>query len=161
MKYLISISDLKGSSLINDNVDESFINEAIENVQTLHLAPILGEELYQKLLSGVTSLGFTLSDDYYNLITEYIHPFMKARIEAEILIPVSYKIRNMGLVQNTDEHSSVPGLKDLRAVEQKYIDIASAYSVRLTKYLYNNRTLFPEYKCHLADPTFDTIITLD
>lgn len=161
MKYLISINDLKGSSLVNDNVDEAFITEAIENVQTLHLAPILGEELYQKLLDGITSSGFTLNDDYYNLITDYIHPYMKAKIEAEIIIPVSYKIRNIGLVTNSDDHASVPGLKDMRAVEQKYEDTASAYSIRLTKYLYNNRTKFPEFKFCKADPTWDTIIVLD
>lgn len=147
MKTLISIEEIKSTTL-NENVEDKFILDAISTVQSLQLQQLIGSELLTKLLDGIDETGaFTLNDDYYNLIINYIQPYLKKQVQASLIIPLNYKLRNAGLVTNTDNNFSIVGYKEAKSVEQYLSDEASAFADLLTKYLSANSAKFPEYKC--------------
>lgn len=159
MKTLISIEEIKSTTL-NENVEDKFILDAINTVQQLQLQQLIGTELLNKLLDGIDETGaFTLNDDYYNLVMQYIQPYLKKQVQASLIVPLNYKLRNAGLVTNTDNNFNVVGYKEAKAVEQYLADEASAFANLLTKYLCTNSSKFPEYKVKHNNNT-NTIIYL-
>lgn len=166
MKFLISVADLKGTSIINQNVDEMFLNDAMETAQELYLAPLIGWKLYNRLLDGIieNESGETeidLPDDYYNLVIDYIQPYLKRQIASNVCPVIDYKLKNAGVVQNTDEHVYHPSYKEMRSLQQHLEDEANAFADRLTKYLGWNNDKFPEYnQCCMKNTGYDTIIYL-
>ena len=73
MKTLISIDEIK-STILNENVDDKYILDAIFSVQSLQLQELIGSKLLNTLLNGLElneegESIFTLDDNYYNLIS--------------------------------------------------------------------------------------------
>ena len=85
------------------------------------------------------------NDDYKYLLDEYVTPYLINKVTADIQIPLAYKVRNQGVVQQTGENTYVPSLKDLQYVTQNYENKANFYSNRLSDYLKANRKKYPEY----------------
>ena len=64
---------------------------------------------------------------------------------ADIQIPLSYKFRNLGVNQTTDERTYSQSLRDTQYLIEFYENKAKFYSNRLYDYLKANRKLFPEF----------------
>lgn len=142
--FLISEATLKKNSVINNNVDDMYILPAIEYAQDSSLQSILGTVLYDKLMDLVES-GITEATDYKFLLDEYVTPYLINKVTADIQIPLAYKMRNQGVVQQTGENTYVPSMKDLQYVIQNYNDKASFYGNRLRDYLHANHDKYPEF----------------
>lgn len=143
--FLISEAALKKNSVINNNVDGMYLLPAIEYSQDSGLQPIIGTKLYNKLMDLVENGSITGSTDYKYLLDEYITPYLINKVTADIQIPLSFKLRNQGVVQQTDANAYVPSMKDIQYVIQNYENKANFYSNRLSDYLKANRSKFPEY----------------
>ena len=143
--YLISVKTLKENSVINNNVDEMYVLPSIEFAQDLGLQPLIGTKLYNKLMDLVEDGSITGATDYKYLLDEYITPYLINKATADIIIPLSYKMRNQGVVQQTSEYTYSPSLKDTQYVIQNYENKANFYGNRLSDYLKANRKKFPEY----------------
>ena len=102
---LLSEQRLKEDSLINNNVDSMYIFPAIQTAQEIGLQPLLGTKLYNKLLEVVENGG---DEQYFDLLDSYVIPYLEMKVMADIQIPLAYKIRNGGLVQNTSENTTLP-----------------------------------------------------
>lgn len=147
MKTLISIDAIKSSTIVNKNVDDSYILDAIETAQTIKLQQLIGTSLLNKLLDSINDEGdWEGSDDDFRLVTEYIQPYLKRQVISDIIIPLNYKVRNEGLVQVSGENVQVPSQKDAIYIKEHYESEASFYAIRLDKYLEKNKSKFPEYK---------------
>ena len=142
---LISEQTLKKNSVVNNNVDGMYILPAIEYAQDAGLQPLLGTKLYNKLMSLVEDGSIVTSTDYKFLLDEYIAPYLINKVTADIQIPLAFKLRNQGVVQNTSENTYVPSLKDMQYVAQSYENKANFYGNRLSDYLRANRSKYPEY----------------
>lgn len=143
--FLISEATLKKNSVVNNNVDGMYLLPAIEFAQDAGLQPIIGTKLYNKLMDLVEDGSITGATDYKLLLDEYITPYLINKVTADIQIPLAYKLRNQGVVQQTGENTYVPSLKDLQYVVQNYENKANFYSNRLSDYLKANRSKYPEY----------------
>ena len=143
--FLLSIKTLKENSVINNNVDEMYVLPAIEYSQDAGLQPIIGTKLYNRLMDMVEDGTIENNEDYKYLLDEYITPFLLNKVTAEIQIPLAFKLRNQGVVQQTGENTYVPSLKDLQYVIQNYENKANFYSNRLSDYLKANRKKYQEY----------------
>ena len=143
--YLISEKTLKENSVINNNVDGMYVLPAIEYSQDAGLQPIIGTKLYNRLMDMVEDGTIGNNEDYKYLLDEYITPFLLNKVTAEIQIPLAFKLRNQGVVQQTGENTYVPSLKDLQYVTQNYENKANFYGNRLSDYLRANRSKYPEY----------------
>ena len=146
--YLISVKTLKTWSVLNNNVDEMYIIPAIDYAQDAGLQPIIGTQLYDKLVDLVyTGYISTVSDynEYKVLLEEYITPYLLNKVTADIQLPLHFKFRNQGVVQQTSENTYNPSLHDLQFLIQDYENKAAFYANRLSDYLCANRDKFPEY----------------
>ena len=142
---LISEKTLKENSVINNNVDGMYVLPAIEYSQDAGLQPLIGTKLYNRLMDMVEDGTIGNNEDYKYLLDEYITPFLLNKVTAEIQIPLAFKLRNQGVVQQTGENTYVPSLKDMQYVTQNYENKANFYSNRLSDYLRANRSKYPEY----------------
>ena len=142
---LISEKTLKSNGVINNNVDNMYIFPAIEYSQDAGLQPLLGTKLYKKMLSLVADGSITGATEYKILLDEYITPYLLNKVTAEIQLPLSYKLRNQGVVQNTSENTYQTGLKDTQYLIQYYTNKADFYGSRMSDYLKANKNKFPEY----------------
>lgn len=142
---LISEKTLKENSVINNNVDGMYILPAIEYAQDAGLQPLLGTKLYNKLMDLVADGSITGATDYKLLLDEYVQPYLLNKVTADIQIPLTFKLRNQGVVQQTGENTYLPSLKDMQYVVQNYENKANFYGQRMSDYLHANHTKYPEY----------------
>lgn len=142
---LVSEQTLKQNSVINNNVDGMYILPAIEYAQDAGLQPLLGTKLYNKLMDLVADGSITGATDYKYLLDEYVEPYMINKVTADIQIPLAFKMRNQGVVQQTGENTYVPSLKDMQYVVQNYENKANFYGQRMSDYLHVNHSKYPEY----------------
>lgn len=142
---LISEKTLKENSVINNNVDGMYVLPAIEFSQDAGLQPLIGTKLYSRLMDMVEGGTIGNNNDYKYLLDEYITPFLLNKVTAEIQIPLAFKLRNQGVVQQTGENTYVPSLKDMQYVTQNYENKANFYGNRLSDFLRANRSKYPEY----------------
>lgn len=142
---LISEKTLKQNSVINNNVDSMYIFPAIRYAQDAGLQPLLGTKLYNKLMDLVDNGNITGATDYKLLLDEYTTPYLINKVTADIQIPLTYKLRNQGVVQNTSDNTYLPSMKDMQYVIQNYENKANFYGNRLSDYLKANRSKYPEY----------------
>ena len=143
--FLISEATMKKNSVVNNNVDGMYLLPAIEFAQDAGLQPIIGTKLYNKLMDLVEDGSIVQAPDYKYLLDEYITPYLVNKVTADIQIPLSFKLRNQGVVQQTDANTYVPSMKDIQYVKQDYENKANFYSNRLSDYLRANRSKYPEY----------------
>lgn len=148
---LISEKTIKENSLVNDNIGCEFIVPAIRNSQNLHLQPLIGTMLYDKIkelitpVDGIIPINLEENVDYKHLLDEYITPYLIEQVQAEIVIPISFKIRNQGLVQTTSDNTNTSGLRDVQTLKQYYENNANFYGKRMSDYLLANTIKYPEY----------------
>lgn len=143
--FLISTATMKKNSVVNNNVDDMYLLPSIEIAQDAGLQPLLGTKLYNKLMDLVADGSITGATDYKYLLDEYIAPYLINKATADIIIPLSYKLRNQGMIQQTGENTYAPSLRDTQYVIQNYENKANFYGNRLSDYLKANRSKYPEY----------------
>ena len=143
--YLISAKTLKANSIINNNVDEMYLLPAIEFAQDAGLQPLLGTKLYNRLMDLVESRQIIQNTAYKALLDEYVTPYLVNKVTADIQLPLAFKLRNQGVVQQTGENTYVPSIKDVQYLVQDYNNKAAFYAERLSDYLIANRSTFTEY----------------
>lgn len=150
---LISVKELKSNgTLFSNNVDDGYLNSTIITCQEVYLEQVTGTALYHKLQmlvynqitgqeDGIYSPG---NEDYRELLEEMVKPYLKARATVDILYPVSYKIRNMGVMKSSDTNLQNADMSDIKYLEKQYLTYVAEYEQRLSKYLCDNKELFPE-----------------
>ena len=145
--FLISIETLKKNSIVNNNVDDMYVLPAIEYSQDCGLQSLIGSKLYNKLMDLVAdgSISADVNSDYKFLLDEYITNYLINKVTANIQIPLAFKLRNQGVVQQTGDNTYVPSLRDTEYVVQHYENQANFYGNRMSAYLIANRCKYPEY----------------
>lgn len=141
---LISEKTLKTDSLINDNVDSSYIFPAIQVAQDQGLQSIIGTKLYKRICNDVEN--DSLTEDYKTLLDEYITPYLEFQVMSDIQIPLSYKFRNLGMNQANDDHTYNPSMRDIQYLVNYYGDKAKFYSNRLYDFLVANCSKYTEFR---------------
>lgn len=140
---LLSEKTLKQDSLINDNVDPMYILPAIQMAQEQGLQQLIGTLLYKRICQYVDT--GEVPEDYRELLDEYITPYLEYKVMADIQIPLSYKFRNLGVNQTTDERTYNQSLRDTQYLIEYYDNKAKFYSNRLFEYLKANNSRFPDF----------------
>lgn len=150
---LISVKELKSNgTLFSNNVDDGYLNSTIITCQEVYLEQVTGTALYHKLQElvynqitgqedGIYAPG---NEAYKELLEEMVKPYLKARATVDILYPVSYKIRNMGVMKSSDTNLQNADMSDIKYLEKQYLTYVAEYEQRLSKYLCANKEKFEE-----------------
>lgn len=141
--YLISEDTLKTETILNDNVSAEYFGPSIECAQEIYLQQLIGTSLLNDLCEKVRDNR--LNDDDKTLLDEYITPYLKFKVLAEVTLPIAFKYRNAGVVQTNNEYVYNTGLKDAQQLATHYDQRANFFAIRLTDWLCANSTKFPAY----------------
>lgn len=147
---LISEKTIKENSLVSNNVDGKYIQNAIRTAQDISLQPIIGSKLFKRLCEGIENDNLT--DLENDLISTYIQPILLNSVMSDLVLQLTFKFRNLGAVQTNDTNVMIPSLKDLQYIREDYNLKASFYMNRLSDYLKTNCSKFKEYPgCNCGD----------
>ena len=150
---LISVKELKSNgTLFSNNVDDGYLNSTIITCQEVYLEQVTGTALYHKLQElvynqitgqedGIYAPG---NEAYKDLLEEMVKPYLKARATVDVMYPIAYKIRNTGVMRNSDTNLQPADMNDIKYLEKQYLTYVAEYEQRLSKYLCDNKELFPE-----------------
>ena len=138
----ITVEELK-TSVLNANLDEEYINPAIYEAEDVYLREILGDRLYTVLWNKKQSE--TLSGKYLTLVNSYIKPYLTYKVQSILVVPINFKMRNAGVVNQYDQGFSTTTVKDTAYLAEHYDGRAEFYANRLTTYLKQNASDLPEY----------------
>lgn len=138
----ITIDELK-QTVLNANLDELYIQPAINEAEDVYLREILGDALYNVLVNKIN--GNTLTGKYQTLVNSYIKPYLTYKVQSILVVPINFKMRNAGVVNQYDNGFSTTTVKDTAYLAEHYDGRAEFYANRLITYLKQNAVDFPEY----------------
>lgn len=139
---------VRENSVLNDNTDGKLIVKAIRTAEDKYIMPIIGGNLYYKLIQLIKAN--TLTGDYQNLMNQFIVPCLLEYSVYEY-VPYSFKFRNKGISKQTSPDSEAADLDELFYLRDNILQSAQFYGENLIKYLKVNGNLFPEYSTWTAD----------
>jgi hypothetical protein len=129
----IQREDLIRYTLIGGNVDTDKIIPHIKVAQDIHILPILGTKLYEKLQSDIS--GSTLAGNYSTLLTDFVQPCLIHLAAAEFYQFHAYEVSNAGVFRHQSENATTPSLDELQALITKQTDVGDHYKRRLVDHL--------------------------
>ena len=149
---LVSPDEVKSATYVNYNVDDGVIGASIREGQEIHLQEIVGSNLLYRLqelvYNAVNEETDNIEDDeneiYKTLLDEYVQPYLVNKVQALICVPVSFKVRNLGVVKNSDTNTNAPTLQEVMAVQKRYNSMAARYATYLSKFLCIHKDEIPE-----------------
>ena len=151
---LITQADIKALTSLNGNVDTDKIMPYIKLAQDIHLTRLLGTPLIEKLQADI--IGNTLTGNYQTLVVTYCKPVLIHYTMCEFLPFMAYSLSNKGVYKHTAESSESVQKNEVDYLAEKERTHAQYYAQRLTDYLCNNNSLFPEYSEFRADGVSST-----
>jgi hypothetical protein len=132
----ISESQVKASSVINENVDASVITPIIRKVQELRIHPYLGTALYNDLQDKIIA-DPTLSGEpeYKTLLTDYIQPCMLQYIICDATPEMLFKYMNLGVSKKSGSNTKSLEYDEALKMIERYMSDAEQYADKLVRYL--------------------------
>ena len=153
MTNILTINELK-NSVLNANIDDEYIQPAIDEAQSIYLREILGDALLNAVINKIN--GNNLTGKYLTLVNDYIKPYLSYMVQSIIVVPITYKIRNAGVVQQYDNGFTTSQMKDTQYLKDYYDGKAEFYGNRLTEYLKKNASDIIEYRLSASNVTNPT-----
>lgn len=139
---LIDPTTISKTTILGGNVDIDKYRYCVYNVQLLVLEPLLGTELYTKILADAEAN--TLAGLYLDLYTKFVKPIVKNEALAEYLEVASYLVTNGGIYKHTAENSEIVDKQEAQFLAGKYHSIGQALIQRFEKWICHNT--IAEYK---------------
>jgi hypothetical protein len=144
---LISYNDILHYTTVSGDINASKLNPHINNAQILYIEPILGSDLFNKIVTLISdnSITATTYADYNTLLSTYITPSLVFHT-LELFIPLnSFQLADGGTFQYTPTNAQYSPLDEIDKITNKYRIIGSKYDKKLYDYLCENSSLFTEY----------------
>jgi len=142
--YIIPVMYIHNRLNVNENTNDKILKRSILEAQELDLMGILGEDLYDKIISDIN--GQLLAGDYLQLVNEYIAPFLSYAAYYRALLSGSFKFANGNLYRSESENGIEVDSSYLRWIMNEHKSSRDTYSHRLNEWLCANTGKFPEYR---------------
>lgn len=140
----ITPQEMTSSTILSGNTDTDKFLFCIANVQLTTIEPLLGTELYDKIVADKTAN--TLSGLYLELYTDFIKPIVKNESIAQFIEIASYTVDNGGVYKHTGDKIEVVDKQEVQFLAGKYKSLAQMYVERFNKWICKNP--LTEYKCY-------------
>lgn len=158
--YFLTPEEVKQNGILNANVDDEYIEFALQEAQSVYLREILGDKLYNTLIGMVNDEDLT--GNYETLVNDYIKIYLSYKMLSTIVVGVNFKIRNAGVISQYDNGFTTSNVKDTMYIQEQYDNKAEFYANRLTVYLQKNSDSFPDYDYddeNVTQPTISQNVT--
>ena len=140
----IQPEEITKTTVLGGNVDVDKYMFCIINTQVSVIEPLLGTELYDKIIADVT--GATITGLYLTLYNEFVKPITKNEALAEYIEIASYSVSNAGVYKNTPENAEIVDKDEAQYLSSKYHALAQMYVQRFNKWICKNT--ITEYKLY-------------
>ncbi len=140
----ITAQEMTKSTILSGNTDTDKFAFCIANVQLTTIEPLLGSQLYDKIVTDKTAN--TLSGLYLELYNDFIKPITKNESVAQYIEIASYMVDNAGIYKHTGDKIEVVDKQEVQFLAAKYKNMAQMYVIRFNKWICKN--YLPEYKCY-------------
>lgn len=123
---LISPADIKMQSVVDDNLNEKVLAQAILEAQHLGLEEFIGTALLEKIQSLVEEGTIEDEPAYKDLLDDYIFYYLLYQVLSDIAIPISYKVANAGITQVEDFKLVKSSMSEIDQLKDYYNHRANA-----------------------------------
>ena len=147
VKLFITPQEIASTTILGGNVDVDKYVFVINSVMITTIEPLLGTELYDKILAEWTA--DTLAGDYLTLFEEYVQPITKNESAAEYIEMSSYTLANGGLYKHAPDNAEVVDKDEAQFLGGKYHNLTQMYIQRFEKWICKNP--ITEYKTSQDD----------
>lgn len=155
--FLCSPDKVKENTIVNYNVEDGMVANAIRNAQK-RIEFILGTHLLNRLMelayNRLHQLSDTIDDEsnveYKTLLDDFVSPALIQMSVSELLLMVSYKVRNIGVAKTDDANIQTATYEEvmgLRADNDVFVGIELT---KLSKYLDSQKNIIAELKENTA-----------
>lgn len=149
---LVSPTKVKSYGNININNNDSEIGAAIRIAQNVYLKDSISRDLvehlqllvYNKLTGVEDNIDAEANEAYKVLLDEFISPILVYRTAMELVTINTLKIRNMGLVKNSDTNVQTTSSSDLSYMTEYYGVMFNDALNRCVDFLCENKKAFLE-----------------
>ena len=141
--YLISQEYLAERSLLDDNIDFKKTAIVIGEVQDLKIKPLLGDDLYNRIVAETTPPTIPSNAVKY-LLDNYILKIMGNYIAAGSTDVLKYRFMNKGVLSKNPDGATNTDLSELRYLVDKFNTVAQSYTELMLKYIISSGN-YPEY----------------
>ena len=149
---LISPDEVKAQSDLNYNVTDTVIGASIRASQNVYLKDIIGKDLLHRLqelvYNEIEDNDDKISDEdnvaYKTLLDDYIDKVLAYKVASEICARISHKIRNMGVVKNTDTNVNDANLDEIIYMKQTYDTYFNEAVNDMVEFICENKDAYTE-----------------
>lgn len=138
----VTPQEMTSSTILSGNTDTDKYLFCILNTQLTTIEPLLGSELYNKIISDIEAE--TLTGFYLELYTDFIKPITKNEALAQYIEIASYMVDNAGIYKRSGENVEVVDKDEVQYLSGKYKSLAQMYVTRFEKWICKNPLV--EYK---------------
>lgn len=146
---IVNVEKLKADSYLDSNVTNNDIRVAVLLIQDQIIEHVLGSCLYDKIMYLTENCMIDNCDYkiYKELLDDYLFPIFTYAVPAQLTIPKSFKIRNVGTVQQSGDNFQQTAIGEVKYLSAYYRNNADFYMHRAIKFLKCNKECFPELCC--------------
>ena len=149
---LVSPTKVKSFGVINTNNSESEMGAAIRVAQNVHLKDAINRDLIERVqqlvYNKIKGLEDNIDDEknaaYKTLLDEFLTPALVYRTAMELCTINTLKIRNMGLVKNSDTNVQTTSAAELSYMTEYYGVLYNDALNRISDFICENKTAFQE-----------------
>lgn len=148
LRFLIRTQELKQIGFTNTNVNDNVVSTTLLRVQDTMLRPVIGSELFKRLLDGVENNN--LNSDEIGLLDEYIKPYLISAVDWRITNHTLFEIRAKTTGKAQDVSIQPVSESELVRLQDHLRRDIETYKQMLIGYLADNCDVFPEYKSFMC-----------
>ena len=149
MIFIVSENYVLDKTLLDRNLLSQNLKPAMILAQKVNLTEVLGDKLVEKIYTEIQN-GI-LSGDYKHLVDEYLVDLVTYWSLYYSATNLLTKFSNRGLQQESSENSSSSDLSVYRTLKSEYKNLSEYFSQRCNKWVFKNRSKFPEYEICSSD----------
>jgi hypothetical protein len=138
----VTPQEMTSSTILSGNTDTDKYLFCILQAQITTIEPLLGSELYDKIISDIEAE--TLTGLYLELYIDFIKPITKNEALAQYIEIASYMVDNAGIYKRSGENVEVVDKDEVQYLSGKYKSLAQMYVTRFEKWICKNPLI--EYK---------------
>ena len=140
---MISVQAVKDRTRLASGLDPNIMRPTMSDAQRLHMLPILGGGLYDKIIADIDSSS--LSGAYETLVQTYVWPALTNWILVEGLDDWHYRIEGAMVGVRNSDNMTAASEPEINRLKDRYRSRARIETIRLIDYICDNQSSFPEY----------------
>jgi hypothetical protein len=143
MILLVSPKYIKDNYLVDNNVDDTLIVNAITDAQEIDIQELIGTKYLKTLKTQVQTN--TLTAPNITLLDDYLLPALIRYSLYYLPLYLNNRITAAGVVTKDTDRSTAVDSKDLDDMREELKNMADFYAQRMLRYLIANKTQYADY----------------